>query len=192
MAPRAPKPGPTAEELAIQAKHAERLKIREDQPGSWIAVDPADQIIGTVTDVDQAWSDVRDGGSWYPLLRVNVEEAVGYQAGVELTVHAFGAVLYNEIMKRRPVVGERIKIVYIGEGEAKTKGMNPPKIYRVSVIGREHEGAGIYDRITGDNPPDPRRNPRRQQPAGDVPADTSDFTQPVAAGTGGQDDDIPF
>lgn len=115
----------------------ERQKVRDEHPDSWIAVSPGDTIMGKVTDVTDAWSDQRRDpitnrpGSSYPLLTIEAEEANGYEnLPRELKVHAFGAVLFNEIMRKQPGVGETLRITYTGSGEAKP-GMNPPELYTV-------------------------------------------------------------
>lgn len=115
----------------------ERQKVRDDHPDSWIAVSPGDTIMGKVVDVTDAWSDKRRDpitgrpGSSYPLLTIEAQEANGYDnLPRELKVHAFGAVLFNEIMRKQPKIGEIIRVTYTGTGETKP-GMNPPELYTV-------------------------------------------------------------
>jgi hypothetical protein len=113
---------------------------------------------------------VRQGGSNYPLLTVKVEQADGYEAGVELKVHAFGTVLYKEVLRQRPAPGDPITISYQGQGKDKGPGQNPPELYRVRAGGTKAVGS-IYDRLAGDEP----------KPEPDVPI----------TGQAGQDE-IPF
>ncbi len=120
----------TAQRKALAAKH----------PDSWIPIEAGDVLEGKITDLTYAWSDVRNGGSNYPLLTVEQEN------GAELKVHAFGTVLYNEIMRQRPEIGDRVKLVYVGADESKAKpGQNAPEIYRVRVEGSN--GQSISDRV---------------------------------------------
>ncbi len=96
------------------------------------------------SNVDTAWSDYRDG--YYPLLTVRTDD------GMELKLHAFRTVLYNEIIKWQPVVGERIVVTYRGAGKPKA-GMNPPHIYRVRVEGRSATDArDIYRSLQAPEP----------------------------------------
>lgn len=135
---------------------SDRSGLREQHPDSWIAVDPGDSIRGTVLAVDDAWSDQRDGGSFYPLLTIGGEvfTADGYPAPpdgpTELKVHAFSAVLYNEVMKHRPEVGELVEFTYLGLSQKEPpKGRNRPKRYRLRVEGRQDQAARAYGRIDG-------------------------------------------
>lgn len=141
-------------------KESKRAEIRAGHPDSWIAVEIGDTLRGQVIAADNAWSDVRRGpdgeqGAFYPLLTVQ-GEATGYDPKnadgepVELKLHAFGAVLYNEVMKLRPEIGERITVRYLGTGEAKVRGQNPPELYRLTVEGRTDMAASAYKRIDGD------------------------------------------
>lgn len=170
-----------------------REAMRAEHPDSWIPVEPGDTLTGTVTDVQEAWSDVRQQGSWYPLISVQVAEATGYEPGAELKVHAFGAVLYNEIMRRRPEVGEEVTFTFDGEREPKTKGMSPTKVYTLKVHGREHEGASVYDSIAREQP---ASTVGRKRQAGE-PAPVTDAEMrggDAARAQAGPDDDadVPF
>lgn len=146
--------------------------VRKDHPDSWIAVNEGDSIDGTVIDVTEAWSDVRKDGSFYPLLTIR-GTATGYKPDSELKVHCFGAVLYNEVMKHRPEIGERIIIAYLGSGRAKGKGMNPPELYRLSCPDRRNQAASAYERIGG-----PQQ--RQTEP------------EPVQSELGEDTEDLPF
>jgi hypothetical protein len=145
-------------------KSYSREALREAHPDAWIAVELGDTLDGEVVDVTEAWSDVRQGGSFYPLLTVRTDDEI------ELKVHCFGAVLYSEIMRHRPEIGERIHIRYLGQGKAKQRGMNPPELYRVRLPGRRHQAATTYDRIEGD-----ARGEGSSEPDSDIPADATDL-----------------
>jgi len=113
----------------------------KEQPQSeaWLPAAEGDQLRGEVVDIDTAWSDYRAG--FYPLLTVRTDD------GVEWKLHAFRTVLYNEIVKWQPVIGERIAVTYRGLGKAQA-GMNAPHIYRVRVEGRSGQDArAIYRRL---------------------------------------------
>lgn len=138
--------------MPTKSNMSEREEIRAAHPDSWVAVSEGDFITGTLTYVTDAWSDVRKGGSYYPLLTVKVDEASPpYRAGQELTVHCFGEILYNEVMKERPEIGEQVTFTFLGVAPAERakKGQNPPNLYRVRVPGRKDQAARAYDRIGG-------------------------------------------
>ena len=142
---------------------------------AWRPTDPGDQLDGYVVDVDTAWSKFRasrnpenpDAG-WYPLLTVRLED------GSERKVHCFRTVLYNEIMRKQPIAGERVTITFIGEGPARD-GMNGAHIYRVNVHGR----AGTANAYQGMLP--------ASGPSGNTPQATLE-----QAPVDGDDDDLPF
>jgi hypothetical protein len=138
---------------------ASKATIRKDHSDSWVAVKDGDQISGTILDVISAWSDVRgDKGGFYPLLTIHADHADGYEPGSELKVHCFGAVLYNEVKRNRPEVGERIEITYIGTSTKTPKpGNNPAEIYRVKCPDRRDQAGRAYAEIFGDDrtPPAP-------------------------------------
>lgn len=167
----------------------EREQLRQDRPESWIAVRPGDEIIGQVIDVQDAWSDVRQGGSYYPLLVVQVETATGYEIpaeGLELKIHAFGGVMYNEVMRRQPAVGERIRLTYQGDRdptpERAARGYSPTRLFKLDVAGRTDQAKRVYDQIG-------KAQGNRQRSA--PPATAEDFDPPPAA-SGATDDDVPF
>jgi hypothetical protein len=114
---------------------------------AWVPSAAGDQLVGEVVDIDTGWSDYRNGE--YPLLTVRTDD------DVELKLHAFRTVLFNEIMKRQPVVGEHIVVTYLGPGKAR-QGMSPPDLYRVRVEGRSAADArAIYRRVR----PEPAAEP---------------------------------
>jgi hypothetical protein len=136
---------------------ASKAKIRKDHPDSWVAVNEGDTLFGTITDVVSAWSDVRGtSGGFYPLLTILVDEADGYEHGAEVKVHCFGAVLFNEMRRHRPEVGERITIMYAGTSSKTPKpGNNPAELYRVKCPDRHDQAGRAYSEIFGDNPTAP-------------------------------------
>lgn len=163
--------------------NTQREKVRKDHPDSWIAVDEGDFIHGKVLDVTEAWSDQRQGGSFYPLLTIFADQATGYDTervtpvngqGIELKVHCFGAVLYNEVMKHKPEVSETLTITYKGTGAAKKAGYNPPEIYSLRVEGRTDQAQRAYARIEGTPTPEATPSPD------------------VEINTDGLQEDIPF
>jgi hypothetical protein len=115
---------------------------------AWMPTAPGDQLVGEVVDVDMAWSDYRNG--YYPVLTVRTDD------GVELKLHAFRTVLFNEVVKWQPVVGERIIVTYLGAGKAKA-GMSAPHIYKLRIEGRSGMDArSVYRRLQA---PAPRPTP---------------------------------
>lgn len=119
-----------------------------------MAVNEGDTLLGTLVDATEAWSDQRTNNGknpergWYPLLTIGeITEATGYPDDVrELKVHGFGSVLYNEIMRHRPDIGENVRITYEGQGKGK-RGLNPPELYTVRIAGRVDQAKRAYDRI---------------------------------------------
>lgn len=133
----------------------DRQKLRDGHPDSWIAVAPGDSIMGRIVDVTDAWSDQRRDpttgrqGSLYPLLVLEADEATGYSdLPRELKVHCFGAVLFNEVMRKQPAVGEKIRITYTGPGEAKP-GQNAPELYTVRAAAGADVARRAYEKIGG-------------------------------------------
>jgi hypothetical protein len=163
-----------------------RLQLRADRPDSWIPVEPGDSLRGSLEEVTAAYSDVQAGGpsgdGYYPLLRIKVLEADGYEQGKLLAVHCFAAVLRDRILEQQPIPGEQLEIVYEGIGEQKVRGRNAPSLYRVKVIGRdpklvaEKAYAGMARR---------RGTPTQT----DTPVQAADFVPP-GDDMGG--DDIPY
>jgi hypothetical protein len=115
---------------------------------AWIPLAPGDRLTGELIDLDTAWSDFR--GSEYPLLRVRDDE------GREWTIHAFRTVLYTEVLKWKPQVGERLTVTYHGPAEKAKAGMSPAEIYRVRVEGRPSaDAARVYARLERAGKPEP-------------------------------------
>lgn len=159
---------------------SERQKIRDDHPDSWVAIEAGDTIFGKIVDVTDAWSDQRRDpvtgkqGAPYPLLMLLASEATGYEGlPKELKVHCFGAILFNEIMRKQPGIGEAIRITYGGAGEAK-QGQNAPELYTVRAGAGTDVAQRAYAAIGG------RRAASAEQPV-----------QPELAQQAAEDD-IPF
>jgi hypothetical protein len=139
---------------------------------AWIPTTPGERLVGELVDIDIAFSEYRDSN--YPLLTVRTDD------GAELTVHCFRVVLFNELMKWRPGVGERISIAYRGLGKAKA-GMSPPHLYRVRVEGRSSTDArDVYRRLEA----------REPQPAAQSTADQAPEPDPSARQS--ESDPLPF
>jgi hypothetical protein len=134
-----------------------KTTIRKDHPDAWVAVKAGDTLTGIIVDITSAWSDVRgDKGAFYPLLTINVDEAPGYERGSELKLHCFGAVLFNEIKRHRPEVGETIEVTYLGtSSKAPKAGQNSPELYRVKCPDRKDQAGRAYAEIFGADTPTP-------------------------------------
>lgn len=164
----------------------DRQKIRDEHPDSWVGVKEGDTLIGRVADIVDAWSDKRNNlkGGNYPLLTVgNIEEATGYDLKqvTELKVHCFGTVLFNEVMRKQPQVGERIRFIYRGKGEDKRKTGNPPELYSVTVASK-NAGVRAYANIE-------RSEAAATRPVAPTPAPEPVQPELIEAP---DDDDIPF
>lgn len=103
---------------------------------AWIPENPGDTLEGWVLDVDTAWSKFRAAKSpddpdagFYPLLTVRRDDQS------EVKLHAFRTVLYNEIMRKQPIAGERVTVTFVGVGPGRDS-MSGAHIYRVKVDGR--------------------------------------------------------
>lgn len=147
----------------------------EAHPDAWIAVAEGDTISGTIIDVSSSWSDQKMAD--YPLLTIAQDD------GIEKKVHCFSTALYNEALRQRPVIGERITITYLGVGEAKRRGQSGAKRYRFRIEGRSAEQIGsLYDRMESQG----RTTGRAPAANGAAPATEAEpAADPV-------DDDIPF
>lgn len=165
-----------------------REQLRADRPDSWIPVETGDFLAGTVEEVTAAYSDVQASGAggdgFYPLLRIKVTEAPGYEPGKILALHCFAMVLRDRILEQQPIPGETIIVTYEGVGEQKVKGRNAPALYRLRIEGRDPKQVAemAYSGMRR------RRGTPTQQPAG-PPVQQGDFVPP---GDGTGTDDIPF
>jgi hypothetical protein len=123
---------------------------------AWMPKNPGDSIEGVVTDLDAAWSDFRaqhlpndpNGGN-YPLVVIKTDD------GETRKIHAFRTVLFNEVMKRQPKPGERIKVTFTGLGKVKTKGQSAPWLFTLETPDRNPDevAKNVYSRIPGASVP---------------------------------------
>lgn len=92
------------EQVAVSAEDAAMLeKLLAGDTEAWMA-EPGETLIGTIVDLQDRTS--KFGA--YPAITVRKDD------GEELTFHAFRSVAKSELAKVRPVVGDRIGILYIG------------------------------------------------------------------------------
>lgn len=168
-----------------------RQQLRVDRPDSWIPVEEGDFLDGILEEVTAAYSDVQASGGagdgYYPLLRIKVIEAPGYEADKVLALHAFSMVLRDRILEQQPIPGEHLIVTFEGIGEQKVKGRNAPALYRLRIEGRDPKLVAemAYSGMR-------RRRGNPTAPSGNAPApvvQTGDFVPP---GDGTGTDDIPF
>lgn len=141
-------------------------------PDSW-KPGPGESIKGIVTALD-----ARDGGFGpYPILTIRQDD------GTELAVHGFHTVLKNEIIERRPAVGDPFEITYLGrKGDGGSYG-NGYEAYRVG--GKDKEFS--WDQFLS---PEDRAEQRASSAA--PPVEAAPAPAAVAAGVSPDDDDLPF
>lgn len=164
-------------DVAVDPRLEERKALAEAHPDTWIPVEPGERVTGKVIDVTQAWSDVMGNtGGFYPLLTLELED------GTTKKVHAFSTVIYQEVMSKKPEIGETVTFSYEGKGEVKKVGRNAPNLYRLYVAGRPNMASSVYGSIQ-DTQPGARfvQSDQTQQP----PAPANGQQTP-------QNDDIPF
>lgn len=162
----------------------EQLKVREEHPDTFVAVDPGDALTGELVSVKRAWSDARTNNGRnpergnYPLLTVRNDQ------GELIKFHAFSTVAENEVLQARALPGERVRITYLGVSQNAKKGQNPAKLFSFEVSGRSAAVAAtsVYESLS--NPP---RVTQPAAPATPTPSAT-DFEPTQDA----LDDDIPF
>lgn len=118
----------------------EQLKVRNDHPDTFVAVDPGDELRGTLVDVKEAWSDARTNGGrepnrgFYPLLVIRRADD-----GALIKWHAFSTVAENEVLRIQPLPGEEVTVRYDGESQNAKKGQNAAKLFSLVVEGRSME-----------------------------------------------------
>lgn len=141
----------------------DREALAAEHPDAWIPVSAGEFLQGEVVDLNIGYSEL--SGQNYPILTVVGED------GVEVKVFCYATSLHNEVYTKQPVPGETVTITYHGQGEAKTKGMSPPEIYRLRVGNR---GPDAYARLYSNLQPKgraiqaeiPPPAPRPELPAG--------------------------
>ncbi len=95
------------------------------QSGEWVRFDqPGDGVIGTIKAVRQGTD---FNGNPCPELVLEVSDE-----GDEQTLTAGQKMLQSALAEKRPQVGDRIRVIYTGNGEAK-QGRNPAKLFTVDV-----------------------------------------------------------
>lgn len=90
-----------------------------------IAWDSPKEIVGTVEALRETRAKASD--PWTPRLAVRQDD------GVLVIVDAYQQRLLAELVLAKPVVGDRIKIRYLGEDAKSAPGMNPVKRFNVRV-----------------------------------------------------------
>lgn len=94
--------------------------------------EPGDEIRGRVLAVKIGTSDVGGIVREYPIVFILPDGADGDTSAI--AVHAFHAVLLNELRSARPEFGDKIFIRSLGDlGREAPKGMNAPEVYAVHV-----------------------------------------------------------
>lgn len=132
-----------------------------------------DQITGTLVTLSAGYSDFTQAS--YPILTLDVSEERNLVTGEaethdppkQIAVHAFQAVLRNELLTQRPEAGERITLACGGKRAHKTMAKQTVTVYKVTVH-REGAGSGGWDDLFG--PPAGRQTPPVNAPAGVDPA----------------------
>jgi hypothetical protein len=154
----------------------------KQESDAWIPVLPGDELVGVVISVDSAWSDVRNNGKggFYPLIRVRKDD------GNTASIHGFRTVLENEILKRQPVQGERIRVRFTGVSDKEqSKGRSAPWLFTLEVARteaqRKAEAKNIYAALGGN---------RFAPPAEEIT--TEDVERAFGDVTEVTNDDIPF
>lgn len=97
-------------------------RLDQDFAPGWIP-QPGDKIAGRITDITH-----RDGG-WglYPIVELDLGAELQARtanglAGPRIAVHATHSVLKNELEQRRPAIGDRLAIKYLGKQGGKNGG----------------------------------------------------------------------
>ena len=147
-------------------------RLEQGLPSAWRPDqdDPA-TLVGQVISIDVGESDY----GRYPIIVVRKED------GEEKTVHGFHSVLQSELMKKRPQIGEKVGLKFLGDVPGATRSY---KGYRVEVE-REHGASFDWNAIGA--PADEDSIGRVVYDEIKEPASDS-VTVPAGAG----DDDLPF
>lgn len=146
-------------------------------PEGWRPTE-GDILEGTVSEVSAGWSDYSN--SSYPIVTVKQED------GTEKNAHCFHYVLFNAIKSKRPRVGERIRIIYVGQKKT-NDGKRNVSIYKVETPDRPQDATSTYDDIFGPTPPSTSSGGRSGNVSPDIPIDTEDLPT-----VNESPDDIPF
>lgn len=92
-------------------------------PIDWRPDQPGDQVVGTIEHLGE--QKVIDG--FAPRLKIRTDE------GEVVYVVATQTQLLAKLVRLKPRVGDRIKILFEGESNTKIAGFKPAHIYRVAV-----------------------------------------------------------
>lgn len=145
----------------------EATETQQDYATGW-RPKTGDRVAGKVIDITAT-----DGGyGVYPIVTLETE------GGGEVAVHAFHTVLRRELARRRPKIGDKLEITYLGKRDAKS-GTQGYDAYRVKsdkdVVGYDWDS---------ELSPEERATAAPVEP--DVPIDTTDLAEPD------DEEDIPF
>lgn len=141
------------------------------QSDAWIPETPGDVLEGTVRAVEYGWSDFKNAE--YPILRIELAD------GEIKVFHAFRTVAQRQVLAKRPVTGERIKVTYLGARPPKPgETQNPPVGYRLEMPDRGPEDdQATYDRLDISDPHRPRTGAPAAQ--AELPIDTEGLPEAV-------------
>jgi hypothetical protein len=115
-----------------------------------------DHVAGTVTNV--RITDFGGKGERTPELWIRQDD------GGEVSMAASQVMLQRELANARPAVGDKIAVVYKGDGKSSRAGMSPPKLFEVKVVRAGNNATPA---------PTPTPTPPPEQ-AADSPAPTAD------------------
>lgn len=101
--------------------------------------EPGDRITGVV---EQRAHD-QGGAGRVPRLGIRTED------GALRWVTAHQARLRAELAEQKPLIGERIFIVYVGDAPKSLSHMTPAKLFKVKIEGREKPAKAVNDQRTG-------------------------------------------
>lgn len=147
-------------------------RLESGLPSAWRPdQDDPDLLIGEIIAIEIGSSDYGK----YPILVLRGD------SGREKAIHGFHSVLQNELLKKRPQIGERIGVKFLGEVAG--QGGRTYKGYRVEI---ERDGGSTFDwnAIGGT----PAEDSISRVVYDEVQAQPETVTVPAGAG----DDDIPF
>jgi len=144
-------------------------RLESGLPSAWRPdQEDSDTLIGEVVDIQVGTSDYDP----YPLIVIRTD------LGEEKAVHGFHTVLKNELLRKKPQIGERIGIKYLGEQKTKPGSKFSSFIgYRVQV-----------DRQMGEFDWSKMGQIEEELEAYTPPPKADPVTVPADAG----DDDVPF
>lgn len=133
----------TVDQLDVPDAPPEQIRSLEERlasdPEAWMP-EPGEMLVGLVVDIGVRTS----AFGKYPAVVIRTDDV-----GAEYTFHAFRTVAKSELVRARPVVGDRIGILYIGP----VKGADYHG-YRIRLD--RLTGTSIdWDEFEGDNKPAP-------------------------------------